>query len=188
MKSFGVTGIRRPPLTPINSPVFLDTPKKNRCSQYSHFKKETLKALHSLPEVDFYDFGLSRGEIDIMPFLWNGFDAHIGYTYVIPATEKDAWRKNISEKTRRALKSAHAEAAETGSTIEANPGSKKSRRSLRRRPRQRDFRWSPMHTLQHGGPQSRRRRRPDVHCKGRKRQGSLRIAYGMGQQNNLLPD
>ncbi len=118
---FGVKGIRRPPLTPVNGPVFRPCPKQGRCNWYTHEKKELHSSIDALPRVDFYDFGLGRAFRDIMPFLWNGFDTHISYTYVIPFSEAATWQKNISEKTKRKLKAARKEAAETGCRIETDP-------------------------------------------------------------------
>ena len=100
----GVSRITRPPLTMINGPVFSDCARHSRCSKYSHEKKEFLAAINSMPDVDIYDFGIWRHYNDLMPFLWSGFETNVIYTYVVPANEPDSWRKDMSEKTRRALK------------------------------------------------------------------------------------
>ena len=121
MGALGVRGIRRPPLTQLNGPVFNGCAKTNRSSAYSHTKRELLRAITSLPQMGFYDFALGRSTEDIMPFLWNGFDAIVHYTYIIRATDAEGWRRNMSEHARRALKGAHKEGRELGCAVEADP-------------------------------------------------------------------
>lgn len=116
-----IRGIRRPPLTPVNGPVFSECGKTQRCTRYAHVKKELFDAIETLPEVDYYNFGLWRHCTDLMPFVWNGFETRVHYTYVIRAADVEEWRKNMSSNTRRFLKGAHKEAGASGYTVEEEP-------------------------------------------------------------------
>ncbi len=111
---FGVKGLTKPPLTPINGPIFRACSRPGRPSIYSHAKKEILCSLQSLPRLDFYDFHLWRFCNDLMPFMWNGFETQVLYTYVIKANSAESWRSNMSKKTRRFLKDARREADREG--------------------------------------------------------------------------
>jgi Acetyltransferase (GNAT) domain len=139
LRELGMSRITRPPLTMINGPVFSDCAKHSRCSKYSHEKKEFLAAINSMPRVDFYDFGIWRHYNDLMPFLWNGFETNVIYTYVVPANEPDGWRKDMSENTRRALQSAHREAGLKGCRIEVNPPFEEADRLFRETQRLKSF-------------------------------------------------
>ena len=116
----GIRAVVRPPLTPINGPVFLDCNKTSRSSRYTYFKKELLQTIESLPRLGLYDFGLWGYYEDIMPFLWNGFDTKVAYTYVIPKAEVNSWRGNMSQKSRYELRSASTEAEKMGFRVEAD--------------------------------------------------------------------
>ncbi len=111
---FGIRGLTKPPLTPINGPIFKMCPKPGRTSIYSHVKKEIIESLRSLPKLDFYDFHLWRFCSDLMPFMWNGFETQVLYTYLIKADSAKIWQSNMSKKARRFLKDARREAAREG--------------------------------------------------------------------------
>ncbi|MHB8174749.1 MAG: hypothetical protein ACYDFU_09875, partial [Nitrospirota bacterium] len=109
-----IRGVTAPSLTPVNGPIFKACVKPGRPSVYSHVKKEILNSLQSLPKLDFYDFRLWRFGNDLMPFIWNGFETQVLYTYLIRADDADTWRSNMSKKTRRFLKEAHRDADKEG--------------------------------------------------------------------------
>ena len=114
MNLLGIRGVTKPPLTPVNGPVFKACTKTSRPTIYSHIKNEILCSLQSLPKVDFYDFHLWRFCSDLMPFIWNGFETQVLYTYFIPANNIDTWQNDMSKKTRRFLKDARREADKEG--------------------------------------------------------------------------
>ena len=119
-KFFGVKAVLRPPLTPRNGPIFCAARSGNRSSRYVHFKKEMLSAIESLPRLGFYDFILRPCDTDVMPFLWNGYDTQVTYTYVIPK-EECTWQRNMSSTQKRNLRKARKELRTEGCAIETNP-------------------------------------------------------------------
>jgi len=121
----GIKGMVIPPLTPANGPVFKACSKTTRSCKNTYIKHELLSAIESLPQLDFYDFQLWRFCCDVMPFIWNGFETYVYYTYVISAAEVETWQNNMSKKTRHLLKDARREAdaegyleIETGASFE----------------------------------------------------------------------
>ena len=114
MDLLGIRGVTKPPLTPINGPVFKACTKTSRSTIYTHVKKELLNSLQSLPKVDFYDFHLWRSCSDLMPFIWNGFETQVLYTYIIPAENVNNWQSNMSKNARRFLKDARIAAEKEG--------------------------------------------------------------------------
>jgi len=115
-----VKGVTKPPLTVVNGPLFKDSTKTGRSSRYTHVKKELLCAINSLPDAGYYDIFLGHSQDDVMPYLWNGFDDQVLYTYVIRKEDAGAWRDNISSNTRRFLKAAHKEADALGCVMETD--------------------------------------------------------------------
>jgi hypothetical protein len=111
---FRIRGVTIPPLTPVNGPIFKSCTRTGRSSIYSYVKNEILCSLQSLPRLDFYDFHLWRFCNDLMPFIWNGFETQVFYTYVIPAANVNTWRNDMSQKTRRFLKEARRMAEKEG--------------------------------------------------------------------------
>ena len=114
MDLLGIKGLTKPPLTPVNGPIFRACTRPGRPSVYSHAKKEIIQSLQSLPRLDFYDFHLWRFCTDLMPFMWNGFETQVLYTYLIKAGSAEIWHSNMSRKARRFLKDAGREAAREG--------------------------------------------------------------------------
>ncbi|HEY3347019.1 MAG TPA: GNAT family N-acetyltransferase [Nitrospirota bacterium] len=119
--AFGTLGLRRPPLTHVNGPVIAECGKTARSARFTHYKRELAEAVASLPVLGFYDISLGRYCPDAMPFIWNGFETGIGYTYVVPAGGIEGWWKEMSDKTRRAVKDARKKAAELGCTMDTDP-------------------------------------------------------------------
>ena len=114
----GVTAVRRPPFTPVNGPVFRSPDLSDRGSAYSRLVSEWDDAMAACPRVGFYDFVTRPGSPAALPLLWNGYRASPTYTYVIPASERDAWPGRMSDMNRRNLKKAHAEASERKLPVE----------------------------------------------------------------------
>ena len=118
---FGSRAIVRPPCTAGNGPVFRPAGGQGRYKELTYSKQMTLLAIHSLPKLGFYDLRLRPADRDLMPYLWNGFETYIGYTYVIPATEKDNWAEGAAKSTRKELRRAAREVVEQAYRIEENP-------------------------------------------------------------------
>ncbi len=115
------SAVRRPPLTPANGPLVAPCAKESRSARHSHQIKELGAVLGALPRLGFYDFVLREEPAEVMPFLWNGFETYIGYTYVIPPEDSEAWAGAMSEQNKRNLKKARAEAEEAAYRIEVDP-------------------------------------------------------------------
>lgn len=120
-RRFGTTAMVRPPCTAGNGPVFTPSKGEGRYKELTHAKQMSLLAIHSLPKLGFYDIRLRPTDNDLMPYLWNGFDTHVGYTYVIPAKDKDVWMEGASKTSRKEMRRADREMGEKGYRIEENP-------------------------------------------------------------------
>lgn len=120
-RRFGATALVRPPMSPRNGPVFrlLDNAAKEKSN--SHAKNLLLAAIQSLPQLGLYDFILRPRDTDIMPFLWNGFDSLVTYTYVIPCSEKDRWQEHATRSARWSMRRAARAAMEKGYQIDIAP-------------------------------------------------------------------
>lgn len=118
---FGTRAMIRPPITPRSGPIFLSCNVKGRFADNSYRKKMMHIALHSLPKLGLYDFLLRPCDVDVMPFLWNGFDTSIGYSYVIPKEETGIWTDNISKSARQGLRRALKELDSGKISIEIDP-------------------------------------------------------------------
>jgi hypothetical protein len=121
-RRFGTSAMIRPPCTAGNGPVFIPTQTEGNYKELTQAKQMALLAIHSLPPLGFYDLRLRPADTDVMPYLWNGFDTHIGYTYVIPVSHKDNWMEQASKTTRKEMRRATREVTEQGFRIEENPG------------------------------------------------------------------
>jgi hypothetical protein len=112
-RRFGTRAIVRPPLTPRNGPLYSPLDSPELCKAITHGKQSMMAAIHALPKMGVYDFLLRACDTDVMPFLWNGFDALPSYTYVIPQSTADVWVKKASGTAQRKLRDA-AKAAANG--------------------------------------------------------------------------
>ncbi len=65
--------------------------RRSRHRHASEFKHTLLTTLHGLPRLRMYGLALTYTEMDVVPFLWNGFDTLVEYSYVIPIEEKETW-------------------------------------------------------------------------------------------------
>jgi hypothetical protein len=120
-KKLGTKGIVRPPLTPRNGPVYLPSNSTDRTKQLTHAREMLLGAINALPRLGMYNFTLGHTERDVIPFIWNGFDATVTYTYRISCSEKDSWRNRISSSHRKSLAAAAREVEEYGYQLDSNP-------------------------------------------------------------------
>lgn len=120
-RRFGTRAMIRPPCTPGNGPVFIDTPETGNYRRITHAKEMAQIVLCSLPRLGFYDLRLRPNDTDVMPYLWNGFDTEVGYTFVIPASARDTWMEGTSKTTRKELRRGARDLVEDGLQIEENP-------------------------------------------------------------------
>ncbi len=81
-------------------------------------KKLMLRLLGESPRRGLYDYTLPPEYVDIMPFLWNGFDVSVEYTYQIPPQPVETWRQAMTSSHRRDLRKAEAVAKEIGAAVE----------------------------------------------------------------------
>ena len=120
-RRFGTRAIVRPPLTPRNGPLFVPENDSTRHRQNTHQKLMLLKVIQSLPKLGLYDFQLRPSDTDTMPFLWNGFDTTVEYTYVIPCADGGGWTKHASKTQQRRLRTAAKEVEQNGFVLEMEP-------------------------------------------------------------------
>jgi len=113
-RRLGSRVIARPPLTAQNGPLFAPCRESGRHRQNTENKRTVLSLIHGLPRLGGYDFVLRPCDTDVMPFLWNGFDTLVGYTYFIPQTERETWLQHASKTQRWSVRRAAREAAEKG--------------------------------------------------------------------------
>jgi Acetyltransferase (GNAT) domain len=113
----GTRAIRRAPLTPANGPVFHLTETPKRATRQKQIRNGHALVLKSLPSAGFYDIILRPGFYDVLPYIWNGFETHLEYTYVIPSSEADTWLKQASKKVRYEIKQARKELADNNLSI-----------------------------------------------------------------------
>lgn len=114
-------GIVRPPCTPRNGPLFRPSAKQGRHAQNTHVKSAMLAALGCLPRLGAYDFMLRPCDHDVLPFLWNGFETAVRYTYVVPCAEQATWQQHASKTQQQQLRSAARRAAEEGYAVVEAP-------------------------------------------------------------------
>lgn len=120
-RRFGTRAMVRPPCTAGNGPVFTAPPNEGHYRTITHAKEMALLAIHSLPQLGFYDIRLRPADTDVMPYLWNGFETQVGYTYVIPLSQKDQWVEAAAKSTRKEIRRALRDVPEQGYRIEENP-------------------------------------------------------------------
>lgn len=120
-RRFGCRALVRPPCTAGNGPVFTPSEDPGNYARITHAKRMALLALHSLPPLGFYDLRLRPADTDVTPYLWNGFDTSVGYTFVIPAATRDTWMDGASKTSRKELRRALREVGEQGLQIDEDP-------------------------------------------------------------------
>jgi hypothetical protein len=117
-KFLGTTACRRPSYTPYNGPLIRLSAKTNPAEAMSEEKNLMIRLLEHSPRMGMYDFILSPDFGDAMPFLWNGFDVTVGYTYQIPPAGVAQWQSAMSSGHRRDLRKAAAVLQECGAQLE----------------------------------------------------------------------
>jgi len=118
MRFLGTRAARRPVWTAYNGPLIRPSRKGSPADRASDEKNLMLRLLAESPALGMYDYILPPEYADVMPFLWNGFDILVGYTYQIPPAPPDEWRAAMSSGHRRDLRKAGEVLASINGTIE----------------------------------------------------------------------
>ncbi len=114
----GTKAARRPPWTAYNGPLVASSSKGHAVGRASDEKGLMLRLLAQSPELGMYDYILHPAYTDVMPFLWNGFDTNVGYTYQIPPSAVEQWQRAMASSHRRDLRKAHDMLKELGGNVE----------------------------------------------------------------------
>jgi hypothetical protein len=118
---FGTRAMIKPPMTCFNGPVYSPIQKRSRHGHGTRLKHTLLAILHGLPRLGMYDLQLTYSDSDVMPFLWNGFDSLVEYSYVIPFSEKETWIRETSKTRRWTLRKAYKDASDLHYSIDDHP-------------------------------------------------------------------
>jgi hypothetical protein len=114
----GTSAVRRPGWVPYNGPLVRPSDKESPTARASEEKDLLVRLLGCCPSLGMYDFILPPEYPDVMPFLWNGFDAAPGYTYQIPPAPVEQWQAEMSKGHRKDLRRAYAAEEELGGRVE----------------------------------------------------------------------
>jgi hypothetical protein len=79
-----------------------------------------LRILAESPQMGMYDYLLPPEYTDVIPFLWNGFDASVGYTYQIGPAPVEQWQSEMTKSHRKDLRRAQKAMEELNGTIEVD--------------------------------------------------------------------
>jgi hypothetical protein len=120
-RRFGTSAIIKPPMTCFNGPVHGPIKKHSRHGHSTQLKHNLLAILQGLPRLGMYDLVLTYLDSDVVPFLWNGFDAMVEYSYVIPVKEKETWIHQTSKTRRWTLRKAYKDAIDQNFHIDSRP-------------------------------------------------------------------
>ncbi|MCX5654029.1 MAG: hypothetical protein NTY65_05195 [Planctomycetota bacterium] len=116
----GTLAVHRPPWTPYNGPLIRPSAKTHPYGKMSDEKKLMVRLLAESPTFGMYDYILPPEWTDLMPFIWNGFDTSVGYTYQTPPAPVDQWMSAMDRGHRKDLRNAHKAKEELGGGVEVN--------------------------------------------------------------------
>ena len=119
-RRWGAPALVPPPMTPMNCPVLSPPVKLARHARYTREKNVLLGALHSLPPLGVYDFSFGPRPTapNLLPFVWNGFETVVRYTYRIPFSESETWQQHASQTQRWQLRKTRKELQAAGYSIQ----------------------------------------------------------------------
>lgn len=106
LRFLGTRAARRPGWTAYNGPLIRPSRRKNAVEAVSDEKNLLVRLLAESPSLGMWDYVLPPEYVDLMPFLWNGFDTTVGYTYQIPPAPPQQWQAAMSSDHRRELRKA----------------------------------------------------------------------------------
>ena len=119
-KFLGTTAARRPPWTVYNGPLILPSDRENRAERISEEKDRMVRLLAESPAMGMYDYIFAPEYTDLMPFIWNGFDTLVAYTYQISQAPPEQWHAEMSKNHKKNLRRARNALKELDATIEVN--------------------------------------------------------------------
>jgi len=116
----GTRAARRPFAVAYNGPLVREDESLSLVDRNSAEKKLVLALLAQSPAMGMYDYILPPEYTDVMPFLWNGFESSIGYTYQIAPAPAEQLEAEMSKNHRKNLRRARKKIKEINGTIETN--------------------------------------------------------------------
>jgi hypothetical protein len=122
LRSFlGTRAIRRPAWTPYNGPLVRASQKDTPLARASQEKTLMVELLAHSPRLGLYDYMFAPAWTDMIPFIWNGFETSVSYTYRIPPAPPEQWMATMNPGHRRDLRKAHEVLQGNGAAIEEDP-------------------------------------------------------------------
>lgn len=106
-RKFGIPHITMPLLTPYLGPfiVYPSEPLKNT-SKYRYEKNIMFELASQIPDV-FLQKTHCHPDLDqVLPFIWNGYDAQVRYTYVLDRQDENILWEGLDSKQRNIIKGA----------------------------------------------------------------------------------
>lgn len=82
-RRFGVSGFHLPAYTPYFGPLIMPVKDTEGALAKSEYWKLLQLIVLNLPKVSHYDFLLTPEDLNIFPYIWNGFSSSIRYTFEI---------------------------------------------------------------------------------------------------------
>jgi hypothetical protein len=116
----GTTRTSRPELVAYNGPLIRHSRREGRASKASDEKNTLVRLLAESPAMGMYDYNLPPEYTDLTPFIWNGFDTLVRYTYQIPPAPVEQWQDEMSKGHRKDLNRARKAMEELNGVIEIN--------------------------------------------------------------------
>ncbi len=117
MRFLGTKAARRPEFTAYNGPLIRESAKKSHVLRVSQEKKLLLQLLAESPAMGMYDYCLPPEHTDLMPYLWNGFDVSLGYTYQVPPCPLAEWHREMTPSHRRDLRKGYQLMKDSSGTV-----------------------------------------------------------------------
>lgn len=116
----GTRASRRPSGIPYSGPLVLPSQEPNLAERNTEEKRRMLRLLAESPPLGMYDYVLPPEWTDMMPFIWNGFDVSVYYTYQIPPAPAEQWQEAMSKNHWKNLRRARNAMKELDGKIEVN--------------------------------------------------------------------
>ena len=114
----GCKAARRPAWTAYNGPLARASEKQHPGEKASEEKAIVLRLLAGISDIAIQDYIFAPDAYDVIPFIWNGFETLVGYTYQIPPGPVDQWQAAMSQDHRRSLRKAHESLKNLGGEVE----------------------------------------------------------------------
>ena len=112
-RPWGVRGFFKPPYTAYYGPLLTGSAKSRDAGARTEEMELVQNLLKALPRASHYDFMLPPGASDLLPYLWNGFQSSVWYTYILSGSY-DQYLEGMVKRKRRNVRQAWDE-VEAGS-------------------------------------------------------------------------